>query len=213
MNALIALAALAVLGADEYAAEPLKEAAPAEVAQAVRQELAPAGLRVLRNKQPLLDLWLRAAAPLGPPKEELGVHFSVLAQGTLVGAVRVHGGASDFRAQKYAAGVYTLRYGLQPEDGDHQGTAESRDFLVLAPASADPSPRTMPLEDVVKLSTKVSGKKHPAVLWLAKPQDALKPPRVVRDDQHDRWLLDCELGAGDGKTLRMWIVVVGKAAE
>jgi hypothetical protein len=138
----------------------------------------------------------------------------MIAPGTLLGAVRVHGGGADYRGHRVAAGVYTLRYGVQPEDGDHQGTADNRDFLLLAPAAADPSPEGMKQEDVYKLSSKVSGKKHPAVVYVVKGVEGAAVPRLVHEEDRERWVLECQTSlAPDGKPLRLWLVVVGKAPE
>jgi len=197
---------------EEFAVEALKEGAPAEVAEAIRKELAPAGTRVLRGGKPFVDFWFRSALPTGDAKGGLGILYGSLKASGLVGVARFHGGASDFKAQKFPAGVYTMRYGLQPEDGDHQGTAESRDFLLLCPAAADPSPEPMEAKDLHKLSAKVNGKKHPAVLYLVGGQGGTLP-RVVKDEAAERAVFEAEAPAAGGKPLRLSIVIVGKAAE
>jgi hypothetical protein len=197
---------------EEFSLEPLKEGAPSEVAEAVRKELAPAATRVLRGGKPFFDFWFRAALPTGEARGGLGILYGTLKPTGLVGVARVHGGGSDFKGQKFPAGLYTLRYGLQPEDGDHQGTAESRDFLLLCPAASDPSPDLLDPKDLHKLSAKVNGKKHPAVLYLVGGEGGTLP-RVVRDAAADRTIFEAELPAGGGKPLRLSIVIVGKAAE
>jgi hypothetical protein len=195
----------------DFAVEPLQEGAPSEVAEAIRKELAPAGSRILRGGRPFVDFWLRAAVPTADPAKGLGILYPTLKQGGLVGVARFHGGASDFKAQKFPAGVYTMRYAIQPEDGDHQGTAESRDFLLLCQASVDPAPDPIEAKDLNKLSAKVNGKKHPAVLYLVSGQGG-KLPRVIHDETAERAVFEAEASAG-GKPLRLSIVIVGKAAE
>src|SRR5438067_1974690 len=116
--------------ADEFAADALKEGAPPEVPEAVRKELASEATRILKDKKPFMDFWLRSALPAGKGEALGGVALSEIRPGSLLGAVRLHGPGSDFKGQKFPAGIYTLRYGVQPEDGDHQGTSESRDFLL-----------------------------------------------------------------------------------
>jgi len=197
--------------AADFAVEPLQEGAPAEVAEAIRKDLAPAGHRVIRGGKPFVDFWFRAAVPTVDPAKGLGILYPTLKQGGLVGVARFHGGASDFKAQKFPAGVYTMRYAIQPEDGDHQGTAESRDFLLLCQAAADLSPDSLEPKDLNKLSAKVNGKKHPAVLYLVSGQGG-KLPRVMHDETAERAVFEAEAPAG-GKPLRFSIVIVGKAAE
>jgi hypothetical protein len=197
---------------EEVAVEALKEPAPSEVAEAVRKELSPAGSRLLRDGKPFIDFWFRATLPTGEARGGLGILYGTLKPTGLVGAVRVHGGGSDFKGQKFPAGVYTLRYGVQPEDGDHQGVTESRDFLLLCPAASDPSPDLLDPKDLNKLSAKVNGKKHPAVLYLVGGEGGTLP-RVVRNATADRTVFEAEAPAAGGKPLRLSIVVLGKAAE
>ena len=196
---------------EEFAAQPLQEAAPTDVSEAIRKELAPAGYRVQRGGKPFVDFWFRTAVPTADPAKGLGILYPTVRQGGLVGVARFHGGASDFKAQKFPAGVYTLRYSIQPEDGDHQGTAESRDFLLLCQIAGDLSPDPIGEKDLHKLSAKVNGKKHPAVLYLVGGQGG-KLPRVIHDETAERAVFEAEVPAG-GKPLRFSIVVVGKAAE
>jgi len=205
------LAALAAL-AQDVKVEPLPEAAPPELAEAVRKELEPAALRVLRDGKPILDFWLGRAVPVQPATESLQLRYTELRAGTLVGAVKVHEGGADFKNQKYPAGVFTMRYGVQPEDGDHQGTSDTKDYLLLSPAAADAKPGGMSMEDLVKQSCKVVGRKHPAVIYLVRSETAAKAPAVARDEARNLFILECETGTSAGR-LRLGIVVLGKAAD
>ena len=210
------LLCLPVFG-QEYKAGPLAEAAPAAVSDAVRGALAERATRIAGGDgKPFMDFWLAKSLPSGRVRDDLGVNFGAVKEGGLVGVVRIHVEGTDYRGDRYPLGVYTLRYVVQPEDGDHQGTAESRDFLLLAPAKDDASAGPMDLKKLVKLSTKVSSKKHPAALYLTEPAGGeAKTPRVIRDEEKDYVLLECAipLGKEGGKPLRMRIVVVGKSAE
>jgi hypothetical protein len=197
---------------EEYSVEALKEPAPSEIAEAVRKELAPAGSRVLRGGKPFIDFWFRATLPTGEARGGLGILYGTLKPTGLVGVARVHGGGSDFKGQKFPAGLYTMRYGVQPEDGDHQGATDSRDFLLLCPAASDASPDLLDPKELNKMSAKVNGKKHPAVLYLV-GGDGGTLPRVVRDAAADRTVFEVEVPAAGGKPLRLSIVVQGKAAE
>ena len=62
-----------------------------------------------------------------------GLKYAHLEQTTLVGAVQFPDMWKDYRKQNIKAGVYTLRIGIQPEDGDHQGTAPFNEFCLLSP--------------------------------------------------------------------------------
>lgn len=209
MNLLLPLG-VTLLAASDYRVEPLGEGAPADVAEPVRKEFAPSGSRVLRDGKPFVDFWFRAAVPTGENRGPK-ILYPTLRQGGLVGIARFHGGGSDFKAQKVPAGVYTMRYAVQPEDGDHHDVTESRDFLLLCGASADGSPDPMVEKDLIKLSAKLNGKKHPAVLYLVSGQGGALPG-VVTDRKADRSVFEAEVSAG-GKPLRLSLVIVGKVAE
>jgi hypothetical protein len=205
-------------GADaKFKLEPLKEAAPAEVAEKLRSALSAEGVRVLDDKgEPHLDLWLRKEVHTVADKGELGVKLGILEEGTFIGVVRAHKKATDFRGQNYAPGVYTCRYCLQPRDGDHLGVSESRDFLLLVQAKSDTSPEPLAAKEIVKLSAEVSGKKHPAVLYVLRSAGGDgKLPRLAADEDLGYWMVECELPgeAGGKEPARLKIVFVGKAPD
>jgi hypothetical protein len=115
-----------------------------------------------------LEIWLvqdleRTAA---------GPGWSGVESGTLVGAVRVSGEFKEIRGKVVKPGVYTLRYGLQPQNGDHLGISMFRDFVLLSPAAIDKDPRVLGFDGVVALSKEVIGTAHPASLSLDPPEDA-----------------------------------------
>jgi thiol-disulfide isomerase/thioredoxin len=199
----IALTVLLLATGGDLRVEPLREAAPVE---ALRRELAPAGLRVLREGKPFVDLWFRATAPAGEPQLGPGILYPALKPCALVGLARFHDAAADFKAQKFPAGLYTLRSMVQPEDGDHHEVTDSRDFLVLCPAAADPGTDAVEAKALIKISSALNGKKHPSVLYLVKGQDGALP-RVRRDEKANCSVLEVE------SPLRLALVIEGKVAE
>jgi len=215
---LIVLAsALAGAAAPEkvYKLEALKEAVPAEIGEKIREAVAQEGVRILDPKgKPYVDVWLRKSIPTVDPKDEQGVKFNQLAEGTLLGVVRFHQSGSDYKSNPFPAGIYTMRNAMQPRDGDHLGVSETRDFALLSPPKADASLDPIASKDLIKLSTQVSGISHPTVLYLVKVMDEAKPPRLFHDEDHERWIVDCETPAsGKEKSIRFGLVIVGKGAE
>ena len=88
----------------------------------------------------------------------------------MLGVIRFDAQGQDRRGQTIKPGVYTLRYGLIPINGDHQGAAPQRDFLVLSPAANDKDLNSTPAFDaLMDMSRKASGTPHPAVMsfWKA----------------------------------------------
>lgn len=173
-----------------FKVEPLKEAAPKELSKAIRETLSPNGFRVVDDRgKPVIDVWVRktvpvAAKPTGPSGPVL---FPVLNQGELVGALRRHVEGRDFRDQTIAPGVYTLRYGLQPVNGDHLGTSATRDFLLGSQASKDVLVDPIAEKPLSKQSAEAAGTNHPAVMQLIQPPDGSTPPAIGRDEAKNQW--------------------------
>ena len=112
--------------------------------------------------------------------------------GALLGVIRFDGHGSDRRGQTIQPGVYTLRYGIMPMNGNHQGAAPQRDFLLLTPAAEDRDLNAAPNFDaLVAMSRKASGTPHPAVLsfWKA---DADSPGFSQQGDTD--WVLQSKVG-------------------
>ena len=202
--------------AQAYRLEKAAAPPPAALSASVRDTLAPEVLRVMGPRGPLCEVWLRKTLPAAAaPTTEPDVKMVRLAEGTLVGAMRLPGDTRDFRQQIIHGGVYTLRYLWQPVTADHLGLAEQRDFLLVAPAAIDTNPAGVTHDETINLSLKVTNTKHPSV-WslfqLAASAGAL--PAVVRNEHNNTWMLGfpATLSSG-GAPLRMGLVVVGHAPE
>ena len=118
----------------------LKQSPPDSVAAVVRDTLFAHGYRIQDGQgRTLLDLWLRKATPGSekPAGPKGAVQFPFLADGELVGVLQFASEGHDYRDQPIARGVYTMRYGLQPVNGDHLGVSVYRDYSLLLPASKD----------------------------------------------------------------------------
>jgi len=151
------------------------------------------------------EIWFRSAAPAGPKSAEEGVTLPLIPQGALLGVLRFPARGSDRRGQPIKPGVYTLRYSLQPVNGDHQGVAPQRDFLLMTPADADKDPNSTPkFDDLVAMSRKASGTPHPAVLSLWKVDTDFKPG-FAKMGEND-WVLQAKIA-----DLQIAIILVGKA--
>jgi hypothetical protein len=151
------------------------------------------------------EIWFRSSAPSGPKTNEDGVAVPTIPQGALLGAVRFPAKGSDRRGQSIKPGVYTLRYSLHPVNGDHQGVAPQRDFMLLVPAADDPGPDATPgFDDLVKLSRKASGTPHPAVLSMSSSSNG-SFPELKKEGDND-WALHAKIG-----DLPVSVIVIGRA--
>ena len=196
--------------AQDYKAEEFTAPPPQEVAAPVRALLTDQGVRVVGPNGVHCEIWLRKEIPVSAsPSPVLGVAYPGLPEGGLVGAVRFPAATSDFRNRAIQPGVYTLRYGRHPVNGDHMGVAPYRDFLLALPAAADGADETKAFDPLVALSAKASGTTHPSVWSLMPPEE--KPaslPAVVEHPDEGLWVLYAQAA-----NVVLALVVVGHAPE
>lgn len=153
------------------------ESAPEGASPEIRAALGP-GIRVAVDGKPAAWIWLSKEIPVSrTDKATLGANYARIPEGTLVGVARLPENWTDYRGKPVAAGTYTMRYALEPADGNHMGVSEFRDFLLLAPVLSDADPRPVAGHDLLyQSSRKASGTNHPAVLCLLPvPKDAAVP--------------------------------------
>lgn len=175
--------------ADSYSTETLAEAPPEDLAAPVRDALAEEGIRVLNaDGMPVLDVWLRKSVPIEGERTEPAnsVLWPFIEVGSLVGAVRVAEDTGDYKDQIVLPGVYTMRYGLQPVDGNHLGISNFRDYLMLSYADEDIELEPVTQEDLESLSTGPSGTNHPSVFLLLPARDGAEAPSIVQDEAEKR---------------------------
>lgn len=160
------------------------------------------GSRIIVGGATLDVWWVQSLGGDGPG-------WSNVENGTLVGAMRVSGPFKEIRGKVVAPGVYTLRYGLQPQNGDHLGISPFREFIVLSPAAADTDAKVLGFDGVVALSKQVIGTSHPAALSLDPPEDA--PGGVLstykNDSGHDGIVF--EVPRAPAGTLKFGLIVSG----
>jgi hypothetical protein len=183
-----------VVAADPpYVARYEKLDPPAVVAEPIRKLLAPESLVVSKDKdQVVMRVWFRTEIPVKGTEEQVknGLTYREIPEGTVVGAIEFPQPFTDFRRQQIAAGSYTLRFAVQPDIGDHTGTAPHPEFCLMCPAAKDRSAEPVEKKDLIALSSEVNEGKHPAVLLLF--------PNFAKDDGPK------VVGKGDG----VWVVTV-----
>ena len=165
---ILAVAILAVATASaQPKVTPLQEQPPSQIAPAITALLQASGIKAIVGGATLDIWWARAIALTAD-----GPGWSNVESGTLAGAMRVTGPYKEIRGKVVAPGVYTLRYGLQPQNGDHLGISTFREFLVVSPAAADTDPKVLGFDGVVALSKQVIGTSHPAGMSIDPPEEA-----------------------------------------
>jgi hypothetical protein len=203
-----AVLSLAQAGKVEIIAGPSEASIP----QAVRDVLDTKGYRVsLDDGSVACEIWLRRAVPSQAKKDVAGALYPQLAESTMLGIISFPHPATDYRGQPVKSGIYTLRYELIPGDGNHLGVAPNRDFVLLIPAASDSDPNvTFKFDELVNLSRKTTGTRHPAPLNL--PQPAGAAGTVSKDDE-DHWILSAEVKLASGESLPFALVVKGTAPQ
>ena len=175
----------------QYKAEPAG-APPAAVAPGITQALQATGTKITNNGAAYCEIWFRTAMPAGPKSAEENVTLPSVPQGALLGVIRFDGNGADRRGQTIKPGVYTLRYSNMPVNGDHQGAAPQRDFVLMSPAADDSDLNAAPNFDaLVGMSRKASGTPHPAVLSIWKADSGT--PTFSKQGDTD-WVLQTKVG-------------------
>ncbi len=179
------------LAAADFSTEPgvaLPDAVPAGVKALVN----PAGITVKGPDGKVnAEYWVRKAPFEGDPASGFGIRMKTIPEGALIGVVNFPDGGHDFREQSVPAGVYTMRYALHPEDGNHMGVASSRDFAVLTPIDKDTEPaKNIAFNDLVALA-KTVGNPHPTIVRL-EMADSSDTPHLWQDDS-EHWVLDLDV--------------------
>ena len=185
--------------------DPVPQLAPALAAR-----FGPGGVRVTANGVELMFWWVKEL-PLKPAGSATA--WSDVEEGALVGSVKVASDVRDIRGKIVKAGLYTLRYGIQPANGDHLGVSPYREFLLLSPAAIDKDPAPAGHDGAVDLSKETIGGSHPAV-WSIDPPVAQDAPLTVHttDLGHKSVIMEVPVTRG-GKpagTLRFGVVVIGR---
>jgi hypothetical protein len=163
---------------------------------ALKKVLEAKGSRITIGDGPYCEIWLRAGIPAGK-SDALGAIYTTMGESVLVGVISFTRATTDFRGQAVKPGTYTLRYAVHPADGNHLGISPVRDFLAMSPVALDQNPEAQPkYEELMKMSTKVAGTNHPAVLSLVQAEGA-SAPKLAQEGSHVVFSARITQGGGD----------------
>jgi hypothetical protein len=178
------------------------------VSDAARQAVDDKGYRVTLEDGWTAEFWF-ARQIASQEKDSPEALYPKLAPSAFIGIVRLAQGMSDFRGQSIAAGTYTLRYELLPQDGNHMGVAPNPDFLLAIPAADDSRPEQLYVpRKLVALSAKATSTGHPAVIAL----DAAGEASSVVKQEDGSIVFTVEVPTTGAKQ-RLGIVIKGTAAQ
>ncbi len=206
---------LTTASGDDYSVEVIEEAVDAdEVSAEITKQLAEKGIRVKRgSSRTVCEIWPCKEWDVAPGFSATDERLYPFSPGQLIGVLHFSRRGSDFRDQTISSGWYTLRFGLQPVDGNHEGTSPTRDFLLLVAAEQDEFPENWEEVDTLnEASAEAAGSSHPAMICLQRPRDGAELS-IHHDEGHDWWILQM---VGRGKKagdVPVDLVVVGHASE
>lgn len=226
MRSIVLLGLLFAGGTGAYAQESIKVEArkqtpPASLAPEVLGALSPESIRIQDGEgKDFAEIWLRQTTtcsekPAGPKGV---IQFPFLADGEFLGVLQFAEEGHDYREQAIAKGVYTMRYGLQPVNGDHLGVSAYRDYVLLLPAAKDKSLSIPKRKQLEERSSESAGTSHPAsFLLLMAPRGAKPQPAVIRDSEKNTWSVVLPMrfqvkGQNETIVYPVQLVVVGVAA-
>ena len=177
---------------------------PGELSPPVKASLGGTAATVKSGAATLEFWWVKTLDASGS-----GEGWARVPEGALVGAVRVSDPYPDIRGRRIKPGVYTLRYALQPMNGDHLGVSPHREFLLLIPAASDTSPAPTGYQGTVDLSKQTTGAAHPAAWSLDPPTGASGQPLTEyrNDAGHQGIVFDISTSSGP---LRFGLILIGK---
>lgn len=205
--ALVAL--LSIQASGDLAATTHSDAPPLGLAAPVAAQLGAGGVRATAKAVDLTFWWVTQLSL----KPGSGLSWTDVEEGALIGVVKIDRDFRDVRGKIIKAGVYTLRYGIQPANGDHLGVSPYRDFLLLSPAAIDTDPAPRGHDGTVELSKETIGGSHPAV-WSIDPPTTTEAPLAVHTNDAGLKAIVVEVPAAregkDAGKLRFGLVLVGR---
>lgn len=201
----------------DYSVEKIEEGPEADaVASDIAKLISSTGIRVKKgSSRTVCEIWLRKDLPINADFKATEDRLYPFTQGQLIGLLHYRRRGSEFRDQSVSSGWYTLRFGLQPIDGNHEGTSPTRDFLLLVDAETDDLPENWDEEALHEASSEAAGSSHPAMLCLQRPSEGSE--LAIRHDESNDWwvvhLLASAVAGDKSQDVPIDLVVVGHAAE
>lgn len=217
MVAITMLLALPAAQGQDYSVERIDEAPEADgLSDEIAGLISDTGVRVKRgSSRTVCEIWLCKELPIDAAFQATPVRLYPFTEGQLIGLVHFRRRGAEFRDQPISSGWYTIRFALQPVDGNHVGTSPTRDFLLLVDAEKDELPENWDQQDLNEASAEAAGSSHPAMLCLQRPTEGSELA-LRHDEANDWWVLHLlAKGVANDKSrdLPVDLVVVGHAVE
>jgi hypothetical protein len=198
--------------APALAAAPSKTPVPADVGPLAERLAADTVSVTVKGGATKLDFWWVKGLPI-KAGTAAAPSWADVEEGALVGVVNLSSDYRDIRGRVIKPGAYTLRYGIQPANGDHLGVSPYREFLLLSPAAVDHDPAALGHDGTIELSKQSIGGSHPGVWSLDPPVAQGSALQVYKTELgHDGVIMEVPV-VRDGTpagTLKFGLVLIGK---
>ena len=202
------IVALLLFQSTDLSAVRHTDPAPAELAAPVAALIASGGVRARVGANTLTFWFVKQLPASAETSAGKAATWSDIKEGTLVGAAKIDKDFRDIRGRVIKAGTFTVRYGIQPANGDHLGVSPYREFLLLSPARIDTDPAPRDHDALVEVSKEAIGGSHPAVLSIDPPISTAAPLAVTTTElEHKAIVLEIPTAGG---ALRFGLVLIGK---
>jgi len=213
----MAMGPVLACGAAELTLKVADKEPPKELDASIRAVLQPKAVQLLEGDKPVYEFWFRSEVPLQSKPGSLAKALESVKATTLIGAVSVPKSLRDYRDDELAAGTYAVRFALQPQDGNHLGSADYAYFAVLVQAKYDTKPDGIAdYKTLVKTSSKDTSTDHPVILSLRPAStDAGDFPKLNEPaPEHKSVRVKLPASAGGEKTSLVFeLVYQGKKKE
>jgi len=151
----------------DVAVRVVNKAVPNEIAPELQALFQSQAVQVVQGDKTVFELWLAKELPLQSKPTSTVKALDAVKPVSLLAAVAVPGARRDYRDDEVPAGTYTMRFALQPQDGNHSGSSEFGYFGVLVPAKLDTKADAIKdYKELMKASSKETSTDHPMVLSL-----------------------------------------------
>ena len=202
----------------KYSIKVAETAPPRELDQGIQKLLGKQSIQLLDAGGKIIgEFWFRPEIPVEATEEQIknGLTYREVPQSTILGAVRLDQDYRDYRKQKVKAGVYTLRLGYQPMDGDHAGMSDFQEFLLVVSAAKDKKAGLLEPKEMIEESQKSIGTGHPGVFMLFPIAKVVANPELSAKPKN-HWVINTkgQVVVGGKKTsaaLGIGLTVVGSA--
>ena len=203
-------------GQDQFSVEAIEIAPKADVLFVDQmQHFATKGFHIKSGTRTICELWLAKKWEIDPKFKASKERLYPFQPGQLIGLVHFNRKYLDFRKQTVPSGWYTLRFALQPVDGNHEGTSIIRDFLLLLNVQQDIAEKKWDDKSLFKASAESIGTTHPAMISLQPASDG-NTPAILHNAEKEFQILHLfgnGLAGEKGQLTPLDFVVAGHAPE